>query len=66
MLNKILEVLAKHPNGLRLRTIGGLLGVWHVKLVPLMDELEAAGKVVALPHRDMGNAEFYYIWRIVN
>lgn len=33
MEEKILGVLNEHPNGLRLREIGGYLHVWHIDLI---------------------------------
>lgn len=61
---RILDILKEHPNGLRLRSIGAKLGVWHPSLVPTMNALEESGKVVAIPHRDMANMEFYYVWKL--
>ena len=64
MKEKILEVLTNRPKGLRLRELGGVLGVWHPSLVKDIDELETAGKIVGVPCCDMANMEFYYIWKI--
>jgi hypothetical protein len=64
MKEKILNVLAKHPDGLRLRSIGSALGVWHVKLIADITELEAEGKVVSHAYSDRANMEFYNIWQL--
>ena len=64
MKEKILNVLAKHPDGLRLRSIGSAIGVWHVKLIADITELEAEGKVVSHTYSDRANMEFYNIWQL--
>ena len=64
MKEKILNVLANHPDGLRLRSIGSALGVWHIKLIADITELEAEGKVVSHAHCDRANMEFYDIWQL--
>lgn len=61
--NEVLAVLDKFPRGLRLRDIGGQVGVWHVALVQTMNELERQNKVVSIPGGDRANMEFYYIWK---
>ena len=62
--NSILEVLKEHPNGLRLRSIGAKLGVWHPSLAKDIAELEREGQIVGILHRDMANMEQYYVWKI--
>ena len=62
--NSILKVLKEHPNGLRLRSIGAKLGVWHPSLAKDITELESKGQIVGVLHRDMANMESYYIWKI--
>ena len=62
--NSILNVLKNYPNGLRLRSIGAKLGVWHPSLVKDIAELERNGQIVGILHRDMANMEQYYIWKI--
>ena len=61
---RILDLLKEHPNGLRLRSIGAKLGVWHPSLVKDIAELERKGQVTGILHRDMANMEQYYIWKI--
>ena len=62
--NSILNVLKNYPNGLRLRSIGAKLGVWHPSLAKDLAELERNGQIVGILHRDMANMEQYYIWKI--
>lgn len=62
--NSILNVLKNYPNGLRLRSIGAKLGVWHPSLAKDIAELERNGQIVSILHRDMANMEQYYIWKI--
>lgn len=64
MKEQILEVLRKHPKGMRLREIGGEVGVWHIKLVPEMYELENEGKVISFMHIDNANMDNYIIYQI--
>lgn len=66
MKEQIIAVLAKHPNGLRLRSIGAELHVWHCSLAKDVAELEQSGQVVGTLHRDMANMEQYYIWRLAS
>ena len=61
---RILEVLKEYPNGLRLRSIGAKLGVWHPSLAKDIAELENKGQIVGILHRDMANMEQYYISKI--
>ena len=63
--NSILNVLKNYPNGLRLRSIGAKLGVWHPSLAKDIAELESKGQIVGTLHRDMANMEQYYIWKLV-
>lgn len=63
MKEKILTVLAEHPNGMRLREIGGQLHVWHVKLLDIMYELEDAGLITRSEYFDPANMEYYSIWK---
>ena len=63
--NSILNVLKNYPNGLRLRSIGAKLGVWHPSLAKDIAELERKGQIVGTLHRDMANMEQYYIWKLV-
>ena len=62
--NSILNVLKNYPNGLRLRSIGAKLGVWHPSLAKDIAELERNDQIVGILHRDMANMEQYYIWKI--
>lgn len=61
---RILDLLKAYPNGLRLRSIGAKLGVWHPSLAKDIAELERKGQIVGILHRDMANMEQYYIWKL--
>lgn len=61
---RILDLLKKYPNGLRLRSIGARLGVWHPSLAKDIAELEREGQVIGILRRNMANMEQYYIWKI--
>ena len=45
---RILDLLKAYPNGLRLRSIGAKLGVWHPSLAKDIAELERKGQVIGL------------------
>ena len=66
MKNEILRVLREHPNGLRQRYIAGEIGCWTASpdLVKALHELKEEGKVSSIFHRDIGNMENFYIWKI--
>ena len=61
---RILDLLKSNPKGLRLRTIGAKLGVWHPSLAKDIAELEQKGQVIGILHRDMASMEQYYIWKL--
>lgn len=65
MKEKILEVLRKHPNGLRLRQIAMYLHCHHFALINDMHELKEAGLVDGWPNKDHVNGEYYIIWALV-
>lgn len=64
MEEKILEVIAKHPNGIRLREIGKEVHEWHPNLVPYIWELEREGKIVSITHSDPANMDNYILYKI--
>ena len=54
MKEQIRELLAHHPNGLRLRSIAMYLGVNRFKLINLLDEMkkvEALSKIQSNPYK---------------
>lgn len=59
MEEKILEVLRNHPDGMRLREIGGELNVWHCSLLPMMSNLVKSGKVREQNGHDIANCEYW-------
>ena len=63
---RILKVLKEnYPKQMRLREIGAELRVWHCSLVRAMANLEEQGKVKVYEHKDIGNMEFYLIYKAV-
>lgn len=66
MKDEILRVLREHPNGLRQRYLASEIGCWTASpdLVKAINELREEGKVVGIFHRDIGNMESFYIWKI--
>lgn len=54
----ILKVIEENP-GLRKREIAGYLHVHHFKILGLLDELEAEGKIRTVYHHEPANMEFY-------
>lgn len=65
MKEKILEVLAQRPNGMRLREIGGELHIWHPHLLSDIHELENEGLITHIVHTDMANMDNYIIYKKV-
>ena len=65
MKEKIVEVLRKCPNGLRLREIAMYLRCNHFALINDMDELKKAGLIDGRSNEDHANGEYYIIWFLV-
>ena len=65
MKEQIRELLAHHPNGLRLREIGAYLRVYHIKLIGLIGEMEKEGIISGKPNTDHANGEYYITWYLV-
>ena len=68
LLNKLtqlsFDLLKDHPNGLRLRSIGAKLGVWHPSLAKDMAELERKGQIIGILRREgytVRNSDFFKI-----
>ena len=62
MKEKIIEVLRKHPNGLRMREIAMYLHCNRIVLIKDLDELKEAGLIDTQPNEDHANGEYYIIW----
>ena len=65
MKEKIIEVLRKHPNGLRMRDIAMYLYCNRSALINELDELKKAGLIDNRPNEDHTNCEYYNIWFLV-
>lgn len=61
---KILGLLKAHPKGLRFRHIRALLNIKHSSLIRLVDEMEDAKMIEAVPCRDAKTHKIYFLWRI--
>ena len=62
MKKEILNILHKHPTGLRLREIAMYLRVNRFSLISELDELYKAGLVYGRYNDDHANGEYYIIW----
>ena len=65
MKEKIIEVLAHHPNGLRLREIAMYLRVNRFSIINELDKLHKEGLVCGHSNEDHANGEYYVIWSAV-
>lgn len=65
MKEKIIEILAHHTDGLRLREIAMYLDCHHFALISEMNELKKAGLVGGRYNKDHANGEYYIIWFLV-
>ena len=65
MKEQIRELLAHHPNGLRLRSIAMYLGVNRFKLINILDEMKKEGIIDGRSNDDHANGEYYIIWYLV-
>ena len=63
--DEIMKFLAKHPVGLRMRTIAHYIRRNAVEeVLPVLYKLKDAGKVKSVTYRDMANMEIYDKWFI--
>lgn len=65
MKEKIIEVLRKCPNGLRLREIAMYLNCNRFALINDLNELKKAGLIDGRSNEDHANGEYYIIWFLV-
>ena len=65
MKEQILELLGKHPNGLRLREIAMYLGCNRFSLINIIDELKKEGRVDGVGVNNFAQGESYILWRSV-
>lgn len=61
---KVVNLLAKYPNGLRKRMISSYTGIWVGDLVGVMADLEKDGVVVSRLVTDFANMESYYVYTL--
>ena len=62
MKEQIKELLAHHPDGLRLREIAMYLRVNRFSIINLLDELKKEGIINGRSNEDHANGEYYIIW----
>lgn len=65
MKERIRELLAHHPNGLRLREIAMYLRVNRFKIIDILDEMKKKGIINGRSNEDHANGEYYIIWYLV-
>lgn len=65
MKEKIIEVLAYHPNGLRLREIAMYLQVNRFSLINLLDELKKENFITGIGVNNFVQGESYILWKLV-
>lgn len=65
MKEKIIEILQKYPNGLRLREMAGYLYYNRMALLDKLEELKQAGVIDNRSNDDHANGEYYIIWYLV-
>lgn len=64
MKEQIRELLAHHPNGLRLREIAMYLQVNRFSLINLLDELKKAGVITGIGVNNFVQGESYILWKL--
>ena len=62
---QIKELLAHHPNGLRLREIAMYLRVNRFSIFNIMDEMKKEGIIDGRSNDDHANGEYYILWYLV-
>ena len=62
MKEQIKELLADHPNGLRVREIAMYLRVNRFSIINIMDEMKKEGIINGRSNEDHANGEYYIIW----
>ena len=65
MKEQIKEILAHHPNGLRLREIAMYLQVNRFSLINLLDELKKEGVITGVGVNNFVQGESYILWKLV-
>ena len=66
MKNKVLEILAHHPDGLRLREIAMYLQVNQFFLINLLDEMKKENLITGIGVNNFVQGESYILWKLVN
>ena len=64
MKEKIIEVLAHHPDGLRLREIAMYLRVNRFSLINLLDALKKENFITGIGVNNFVQGESYILWKL--
>jgi DNA-binding IclR family transcriptional regulator len=64
MKEQIKELLAHHPNGLRLREIAMYLRVNRFSIIDILDDMKKEGIIDGRSNDDHANGEYYILWYI--
>ena len=65
MKNKVLEILAHHPDGLRLREIAMYLQVNQFFLIKLLYEMKKENSITGIGVNNFVQGESYILWKLV-
>ena len=65
MKEKIIEILAQHPNGLRMREIEMYLQINHFSLFNLLDEMKKENFITRIGVNNFVQGESYILWKLV-
>ena len=65
MKEQIKGLLARHPDGLRLREIAVYLGVNRFSLIDLLDEMKKENIITGIGVNNFVQGESYILWKLV-
>ena len=65
MKEQIKELLARHPDGLRLREIAMYLRVNRFSLINLLDEMKKENIITGIGVNNFVQGESYILWKLV-
>ena len=65
MKEQIKGLLARHPDGLRLREIAVYLGVDRLSLIDLLEEMKKENIIIGIGINNFVQGESYILWKLV-
>ena len=65
MKERIKELLARHPDGLRLREIATYLRINRFSLIGYLDEMKKDGIITGIGVNNFVQGESYILWKLV-